>query len=1091
MGYTKVEGDHLDLSGRKYQNDTYNKINRILFENNSEYNRYTSVVFPTGGGKTYMSYGLIQYMVQNLLKDEKDLYKNKDKLKVLFVSPTNAINEQFEKKIKDELQESGKKVDLDTFCYATDKNKDFSGYDLIIFDEVHRSGAENWEELIKNIISANSNAKILAITATPERSDQNTPMDNIAEFVYGKENILSRKQYMANEIYLEDALRDGLVVAPKNYDWDIALMGKTEFTNYLNQLTASFKNIDNKEELTEEEKEIQKSEIIKPIMDSFEINNEYGKNASVKLRNLTKFSQIIENNKIDINGPAMREYMMLNHKAFNISNSKQKKELETQIVNLEKELFNGSKSFRKIASGMQESRINLAKKAIKDIKGGIYIASINNFEGEILKKLYKTNDQYIESEKERIKYELEKAFENADDIEIHYENDKNKLDEISEKNKVEEQNGRKKVHIVLSKKLLDEGIHLDGTKGVFMYSKTNSEIVYSQRIGRTIHSPSEKDMQRPSVVDFACNRYNYLVNNYTEKFSPEYDLSKLEEICNWIEENNEIPDINKDYKNNQQEIRYGLILKKLMNRYTNMNNSGFNKSIDEIKIQIDRLISKYQISSKDLERKENLEPSESEILGQDFFELTSLQQRVNEYVEDIKSRNDDYRIKKLLNVLSILKNYKEDMKFPDGIYLEYANSKGKSENISDFENLDLKDFLKQNFPQNVINKIVKDLTNYTTANEEFDIDAKNKRYTVLKEKNGVIEDYNLGEELAYIRGLLLTSGTKKETEKNTAPYITKYSLETLRKLEITQIKGIDIGDSKKINELLDIFGKQYFEENKFEKVKGKMAKKNEEGFVVDEDESVFCISREKSKKSREDNFIRVNGKFNEYSWITGIKYGPNGCDKSGKLSQELIDSRKFIEEFMYGCNEDGTHFSIEQVLQETLENNHNFCDSNNVLINLEQAKGYIEICILNSIKYHPDVFFREDTRNGIEFEGVDSLLNPEFSTDKRNRISILAREIPSFKREYDKYLDKKIKEEEIKTDKSMLSKMSKKAGLTTKEFLEEVKKLNEGNGTKIEINGVSFLRDSTSKAIEEYKKTEETIDHKYKNIKEGLEGDGR
>ena len=73
----------------------------------------------------------------------------------------------------------------------------------------------------------------------------------------------------------------------------------------------------------------------------------------------------------------------------------------------------------------------------------------------------------------------------------------------------------------------------------------------------------------------------------------------------------------------------------------------------------------------------------------------------------------------------------------------------------------------------------------------------------------------------------------------------------------------------------------------------------------------------------------------------------------------------------------------------------------------------------------------------------------------------------------------------------MLSKMSKKAGLTTKEFLEEVKKLNEGNGTKIEINGVSFLKDSTSKAIEEYKKTEETIDHKYKNIKEVLEGDGR
>ena len=1037
MGYTKVEGDHLDLSGRKYQNDTYDKINGILFENNSEYNRYTATVIPTGGGKTYMSYGIIQYMVQNVLEEKQDLYKNKDKLRVLFVSPTNAINEQFEKKMKDELQESGKKVYLDTFCYATDKNKDFSGYDLIIFDEVHRSGAENWEELIKNIISANPNAKIFAITATPERSDQNTPMDNIAEFVYGKENIISRKQYMANEIYLEDALRDGLVVAPKNYDWDIALMGKPEFTNYLNQLTASFKNIDNKEELTDEEKEIQKSEIIKPIMDSFEINNEYGKNASIKLRNLIKFNQIIENNKIDINGPAMREYMMLNHKASNTSNSKQKKEFEAKIVNLEKELFNGAKSFRKIATGMQESRINLAKKAIKDVKGGIYIASINNFEGEILKKLYRTNDQYIESEKERIKYELEKAFENADDIEIHYENDKNKLDEISEKNKEEEQNGRKKVHIVLSKKLLDEGIHLDGTKGVFMYSKTNSEIVYSQRIGRTIHSPDEKDMQRPSVVDFACNRYNYLVNNYTEKFSPEYDLSKLEEICNWIKEKNKIPDVNKDYKNDQQEIRYGLILKKLMDRYTNMNNSGFNKSIDEIKAQIDSLMSKHQVSSKDLERKENLEPSESEILGQDFFELTPLQQIVNECVDNIKSRNDDYRIKKLLNVLSILKNYKEDMKFPDGIYLEYVNSKGKSENISDFENLDLKDFLKQNFPQNIIDDIVKDLTNYTTANEEFDIDAKNKRYTVLKEKNGLLEDYNLGEELAYIRGLLLTSGTKRETDKNTEPYITKYSLETLKKLEITQIKGRDIGDPQNLSEFLGIFHKLYSGKNAYSRIRTKMTSKNDEGFVVDEDESVFWANIVKSKKSRDDNFIRVNSKFNEYSWITGIKYGPNGCDKSGKMSQELIYARKFIEGFMYDCNEDKTNFSIEQVLQETLENNHDFCDSNNVLINVEQAKGYIEKCILNSIKYHPDVFFKEDKRNGMEFKGIVKLLNPGFSEKKEKRISILVRELPSFKKVYDKYIDKKIIDKRIEEEKS------KTDGLTAKEPLEEIKKSNE------------------------------------------------
>ena len=37
-------------------------------------------------------------------------------------------------------------------------------------------------------------------------------------------------------------------------------------------------------------------------------------------------------------------------------------------------------------------------------------------------------------------------------------------------------------------------------------------------------------------------------------------------------------------------------------------------------------------------------------------------------------------------------------------------------------------------------------------------------FTVLREKNGVIEDYDLGEELAYVRGLFLTSG-KNEQKK--------------------------------------------------------------------------------------------------------------------------------------------------------------------------------------------------------------------------------------------------------------------------------------------------------------------------------------
>ena len=73
----------------------------------------------------------------------------------------------------------------------------------------------------------------------------------------------------------------------------------------------------------------------------------------------------------------------------------------------------------------------------------------------------------------------------------------------------------------------------------------------------------------------------------------------------------------------------------------------------------------------------------------------------------------------------------------------------------------------------------------------------------------------------------------------------------------------------------------------------------------------------------------------------------------------------------------------------------------------------------------------------MEFKGIVKLLNPGFSEKKEKRISILVRELPSFKKVYDKYIDKKIIDKRIEEEKS------KTDGLTAKEPLEEIKKSNE------------------------------------------------
>ncbi len=129
------------------------------------------------------------------------------------------------------VKENGKPED-DEYIVTDDVKDKFK---LVILDEAHRVGADTWSENIKNLIRNSAKTKILAITATPKRTDdkQKDMMQEIAKMVYNDEIILP-DVYMAKEILVLDAMRDGIVTSPEIIDYAPAL-AKSEEYNQIKQ----------------------------------------------------------------------------------------------------------------------------------------------------------------------------------------------------------------------------------------------------------------------------------------------------------------------------------------------------------------------------------------------------------------------------------------------------------------------------------------------------------------------------------------------------------------------------------------------------------------------------------------------------------------------------------------------------------------------------------------------------------------------------------------------------------------------------------------------------------------------------------------
>ena len=257
LGYYDVKGTGIEL--RDYQQDAVNKADEIYKEK-----RYASIILPTGGGKTYVALTeMLQYgktaeeiaIEENQIELGKIAYKTNNK-KMLYLAPSNEILEQTKDRIiehirgkvgitgknKDEIiAEVFKNLQFATYqSLITKAGKETleKQYDFIIFDELHRTGAEKWEEALNKLLENQlETTKVLGITATPRRdADDRNMADEIAQKLGYTDEEIRAEKHIATKIELKEAIQLGMVVNPKVVSCEYNLLTDGSMKNLAEQI---------------------------------------------------------------------------------------------------------------------------------------------------------------------------------------------------------------------------------------------------------------------------------------------------------------------------------------------------------------------------------------------------------------------------------------------------------------------------------------------------------------------------------------------------------------------------------------------------------------------------------------------------------------------------------------------------------------------------------------------------------------------------------------------------------------------------------------------------------------------------------------
>ena len=745
-----LESDEINKYIEKYLRDYQAEAveNIINIYNREQHNRFASVVLPTGAGKSFIAMALLQMINnQDFIADGYDVNAQRNNSRMLYVAPTKDILLQIKLHIiKNIYIPNIKNVDginlenmsLDEInnivsrlfpnlmlkCYAgvkglIDENdsdilteQDVENAELIILDEAHRSGAKEWSQKIENVIGKN-NSKILAISATPERNDKEGKemMAGIARMVYPNE-VVTPDDYMAQEIYILDAMRDGLINVPKVLSSNFYLYYSSEYKDVLQSWR--------------EETDFQTKEYLSSILDKMELKIGI---SSKEYENREIPDEIIKQARIDATNRLIKEELSLDD-SFGKMNPNDK-----AIV------------FIPNRESSEDDLTEFFEQYIEEIKQ-YYDGVIDPKTGKQIEVIpHIISSEYSEDENSNNLSEFENASENSSGI-----------------------------HILITQNKGAEGLHIDGGKIVYDLRGGDKTNVALQRVGRVISSiDPEKPLckhNKTRFFDIKGSLFKQAVKGIGRKNSIQYDIYRLKQISEWITKNGRYPDINagidvltdnidlKQQAEAEKEARMAYAIKQYQKLVTKYRQGyeiepGQESKVNELLELVDKMPQFGDVSFMNVQIAERTKPPyESDLVGKDFLFTTPDQDKFMQlHIEAMQLGKENLipnksRIDKVMHILQVISMFKPDLSLPGGIITresvyERWNGGYKTREIQSAVkgvSLDLKDFLKSNFYENEIKEIMVLLKS---------ADTKQLAYFG--------EEYDFGKELAYARGLFFTA----------------------------------------------------------------------------------------------------------------------------------------------------------------------------------------------------------------------------------------------------------------------------------------------------------------------------------------------
>ena len=599
LGYYDIENTGIGL--KTYQQKAFNNVSKI-FENN----KFAQVILPTGAGKSFVA-------LEQMIKYSEE-HPGEE---ILYLAPQDEILNEIKKDIKEHIHgmpgTEGKSIEqiikevfpntnitFETYPgLIAKRGKDIvkKQYGIIILDEIHRTGAKEWEGRINTLFeNQTEDTKVLGLTATPRRDvDGRDMVEETAKKLGYTEEEVKEGKHRASNITLETAISLGYVVNPKIVycKYDLISSGK------MNELKAQIDEIEDEEKRAEE---LQKYNEVKAKLDK-EIDSEIGQEARKRLEEEARNNLNIGIGKERI----LREHIKKGGKYIVFI------PVTDQGDIIEDE--DGNRTGKKTGADKITEYQNYLKEVFKGT--------------DIVPKVHSLLGSYSKTK-------------NAAELE-EFESDE--TDET-------------KFMVVMNK--ANEGIHIKGIDGIvwFRALDKNSRILYLQQLGRAIYALDKDNSltedKRPVIIDLANNSLTVKIEEEFKNNKVIDDLEILILVAEWINEHDGI--ISSGNSSNKQEQHYYSILRRIQNKYSKYLDGfdNFEDITEEDKIKINEIINlAYEIDLWDIYL-----PTISKTRGTDAdinpFEVTGILKDFVELEEEINSIENTKSFDKNLELLKKL-----------------------------------------------------------------------------------------------------------------------------------------------------------------------------------------------------------------------------------------------------------------------------------------------------------------------------------------------------------------------------------------------------------------------------------------------------